>query len=61
VKKWSQNAAAMNQAIETALTDLQAKVYKMVNAAAKAHGAPETTVWRQRKGGNSRAQGNERR
>jgi len=51
----------MNQAIETVLTDLQAKVYKMVNAAAKAHGAPETTVWRQQKGGNSRAQGNERR
>ena len=60
-KKRSQKAVATNQAVEAALTDLRAKVYKTVNAAAKAHGAPESTVRRRWKGGNSRAQGNEGR
>jgi len=43
-KKRSQKAATTNQAVEAALTDLRAKVYKTVNAAARADGAPETTV-----------------
>ena len=59
VKKRSQKAAASEEAIEAALNDLHSKVFKSVNAAAKAHGASEATLRRRWKGGNSRSQANE--
>ena len=37
MRKQSQNTQAKNEGTETALADYQNKVYKSVNAAAKAH------------------------
>ena len=59
MKKKSAKAAANDDQIEAALKDLRAKVYKSVNAAAKAHGVPEPTLRARKKGRASRAEANE--
>ena len=59
MKKKSAKAAANDNQIEAALKDLRAKVYKSVNAAAKAHGGPEPTLRARKKGRTSSSEANE--
>ena len=59
MKKKSVKAAANDDQIEAALKDLRAKVYKSVNAVAKAHGVLEPTLRARKKGRASRAEANE--
>jgi len=56
MRKQSQNTQAKNEGTETALADYQNKVYKSVNAAAKAHNVPVWTLQARVKRHKSRAE-----
>lgn len=59
MQKGSENARARNERIEAALADYRNKVYKSVNAAAKAHDVLVQTLQERASGGKSRAEANE--
>src|SRR2546421_7603018 len=59
MRKLSEVARAKNDRVEAALKDYWNKLYKSVNAAAKAHNIPESTLCDRVKGGKSRAKANE--